>query len=127
MLPVLSSRATAHAWHRLSLRKLLTGIKTSFTRDLRVGFLDYAQLTEPANETTFNSLKPRNRGGVALYSLGNTEGSVIFMTLDTGIEVDRDNFHMLPVPDVVISNLNALAAKDKKTLKNWPSLHIAPD
>ena len=81
MLPVLGSGATAHSWHRLSPREMLTGIKTSFTRDLRIGFLDYAQLTEPVNETTYNSLKPRTRGGVALYSLGNTKGSVIFMRL----------------------------------------------
>ena len=107
----LSSRATAHAWHRPSLRELLTGIKTSFRRDLRVGFLDYAQLTEPVNETTYNSLKPRTRGGVALYSLGNIKGSVIFMILDTGTEVAREKFHILPMPDVVISHLNALSAK----------------
>ena len=51
-------------------RELLTGIKTSFTGDLRIGFLDYAQLTEPVSETTYNTLKPRTRGGVAFYSLG---------------------------------------------------------
>ena len=122
MLPVLSSRATAHAWHRLSPRELLTGIKTSFTRDLRVGFLDYAKLTEPFNETAYNSLKPRTRGGVALYSLGNTKGSVILMTLDTGTEVAREKFHILPMPAVVISHLNPLAAKDKKTLGVDPAL-----
>ena len=38
------------------------------------------------------------------------------MTLDTGTEVAREEFHILPMPDVVISHLNALAAKDKKTL-----------
>ena len=94
-------RATAHSWHRLSPREMLTGIKTCFTRDLRIGFLDYAQLTEPVNETTYNSLNPRIRGGVALYSLGNSKGSIIFMTLDTGTEVAREKFHLLPMPDVV--------------------------
>ena len=120
--PVLGSRATAHSWHRLSPREMLTGIKTSFTRDLRIGFLDYAQLTEPLNEneTTYNSLKPRTRGGVALYSLGNSKGSVIFMTLDTGTEVAREKFYLPSMPDVVISHLNALAAKDKKTFCNTP-------
>ena len=106
LLPVLGSRATAHSWHRLSPRDLLTGIKTSFTRDLRIGFLDYAQLTEPVNETTYNSLKTRTRGGAALYSLGNSKGSVIYMTLDTGTEVAREKFHILPMPDVAISHLN---------------------
>ena len=120
MLPVLGSRATAHAWNRPSPRELLTGIKTSFTRDLRIGFLDYAQLTEPVNETTYNSPMARTRGGVALYSLGNTKGTVIFMTLDTGIEVVREKFHLPLMPDVVISHLNALAAKDKKTISADP-------
>ena len=65
LLPLLGSHATAHSWHRFSLREMLTGIKTSHTRDLRIGFLDYAQLTEPVNEATYNSLKPRTRGGYA--------------------------------------------------------------
>ena len=42
------------------------------------------------------------------------------MTLDTGMEVAREKFHLLPMPDVVISHLNALAAKDKKTLSRTP-------
>ena len=40
------------------------------------------------------------------------------MTLDTGTEVAREKFHLLPMPDVVIYHLNALAAKDKKTFSN---------
>lgn len=110
MLSVLGSRATARAWHCLSPRELLIGIRTSFTRDLRIGFLDYAQLTEPVDETTYNSLEPRTRGGVALYSLGNTKGSVVFMTLDTDTEFAREKFHTLPISDVVLLHLNALAA-----------------
>ena len=87
MLPVLGSRTSAHSWHRLNPRKILTGIKTSFNRDLRVRFLDYAQLIEPANEITYNSLTPPTRRGVALCSLRNSKGSVIFTTLDTCTEV----------------------------------------
>ena len=40
------------------------------------------------------------------------------MTFDTGTEVAREKFHLLPMPDVVIYHLNALAAKDKKTFSN---------
>ena len=117
MPPVLSSRATAHAWHRLSARELLTGIKTSFTRDLRIGFFDYAQLTEPVNETTQNSLKPRTRECVALYSSGYTKGSVIFMSLDTGTEAAREKLHILPMPDVVTSHLTPQLRKTRKHLE----------
>ena len=42
------------------------------------------------------------------------------MTLDTGIEVARQKSHLLPMPDVVISHLNALAARDKKTISADP-------
>lgn len=76
---------------------------------------DYTQLTEPVNESN-NFLKPRTRGGVVLYSLGLTKGSVIFIAVDTGAEVTREKFHILPMPDVVISHLDALAVKDKKIL-----------
>ena len=121
LLPVLGSRSTPHSWHRLSPHELLTGIKTSYARDLRVGFLDYAQLTEPVNETTHNTLKPRTRGGVALYPLGNSKGSVKFMALDSGVEVVREKFHVLPMPDIVILHLNAMASKDKKTISKDPA------
>ena len=121
LLPVLSSRANAHAHHRMSPKELLTGIKTSYLRDLRVGFLDYAQMTEPVNETLHNTMKARTRGGVALYPLSNSKGSVRFMALDTGAEVVREKFTVLPMPDVVILHLNALAAKDKKTFSRDPT------
>ena len=94
----------------LHVHGIASAQESFFTRDLRIGFLDYAQLTEPVDETTYNSLEPRTRGGVALYSLGNTKGSVEFMTLDTDTEFAREKFHTLPISDVVLLHLNALAA-----------------
>ena len=111
----------AHTFHRVSPTELLTGRKTSYLRDLRIGFMDYAQFLEPVNDTTYNTMKPHTRGGVALFPLRNSKGSVRFMTLDTGLEVYREKFHLLPMPDVVIQYLNALAAKDKKTVPRDPS------
>ena len=58
---------------------------------------------------------------IVFYSLGNTKGSVIFMTLDTGTEIAREKFHLLPMPDVVVSHLSALAAKDRKIISKEPS------
>ena len=43
------------------------------------------------------------------------------MTFDTGTEVAREKFHILPLPDVVKSHLNVLTAQDKKTLGNKPT------
>ena len=43
------------------------------------------------------------------------------MTLDTGIEVAREKLHHLPMPDADISHLNALAVKDKKSIRGDPA------
>lgn len=86
---------------------------------------DYTQLADPVNESN-NSLKPWTRGGVVLYSLGPTKGSVIFIAVNTGAEVTREKFHILPMPDVVISHLDALAVKDKTFLYHGLVIPAAP-
>ena len=121
LLPIQGSRTTPHTYLHSSPKELLTGRKTSYTRDLRCGFLDYAQVTEPVGETTHNTLKPRTRGAVALFPLGNSIGSVRFMALDTGLEITREKFHTLPMPDIVVNHLTAMAAKDRKTVPRDPT------
>ena len=49
------------------------------------------------------------------------------MTLDLGTEVDREKFHLLLMPDVIVSHLNALAVKDKKTISKEPAFLFIPD
>ena len=56
------------------------------------------------------------------------------MALDTGVEVVREKFRVLPMPDIVILHLNAMASKDKKTLSKDPAflyhgrpIHPDPD
>ena len=120
LLPVMGAKAAPHSWNRISPREALTGRKMSYTRDLRVGFLDYVQLVEPVNISTHNTLTPRTRGGVALQPLSNSSGAVKFLLLDTGAVVVRSKFTVLPMPDIVIKHLTALAAADKKTVSKNP-------
>ena len=116
----MGAKDSQHSWNRTSLRGALTGRKMSYSRDLRVGFLDYVQLVEPVNMSTHNTLTPRTRGGVALLPLSNSSGAVKFLLLDTGAVVIRSKFTVLLMPDLVINHLTALAAADKKTVTKDP-------
>ena len=116
LLPVMGAKASPHSWNQTSRREALVGRKMSYSRDLRVGFLDYVQLVEPVNMSTHNSLALRTSGGVALLPSSNSSGAVKFLLLDTGAVVLRSKFTLLPMPDHVINHLTALAAADKKTV-----------
>ena len=120
LLRVMGAKASPHSWNRTSLRGALTGRKMSYSRDLRVRSLDYVQLVEPVNMSTHKTLAPRTRGGVALLPLSNSSAAVKFLLLDTGAALNRSKFTMLPMPDLVINHLTALAAADKKTVNKDP-------
>ena len=120
LLPVMGAKVSPHSWNHTSPREALTGRKMSYSRDLRVGFLDYVQLVEPVNMSTHNTLAPRTRRGVALLPLSNSSGAVKFLLLDTGAVVICSKFTVLPMPDLVINHLTALAAADKKTVTKDP-------
>ena len=72
----------------------------SYSRDLRVGFLDYVQLVEPVNMSTHNTLAPRTRGVVTLLPLSNSSGAVKFLLLNTGAVVIRSKYSVVPMPTV---------------------------
>jgi hypothetical protein len=48
--------------------------------------------------------------------MGNATGSVKFLALDSGRTIVRDQFTILPVPDIVISHMNRLADQSRKGL-----------
>ena len=102
---------------RTSPKELLTGRKINFDTDLRIGFGDYVHSTTP--NIVKNSMEARTQGCIALLPIGNIQGSVKFLRLDTNKIVTRDQWKTLPMPDIVISRLNDLADLDngKRTRK----------
>jgi len=80
--------------------------------DLRFGFGDNVQATVA---TTDNSLKTRTEGCIALLSTGNPTGSVLMLHLATNRVVTRDQFKVLPMPDLVVEYLTATARKEGDT------------
>jgi hypothetical protein len=84
-----------------------TGIKLDQKRDLRVSFGQYVHATVP---NTDNTTKPRTQGCIALLPTGNLTGSVKMWCLSTDRVVTRDQFVVLPMPDIVINHLDSIAS-----------------
>ena len=68
-------------------------------------------------------------GCLALLPTGNLTGSVHVWTLRTKKVVIRDQFRVLPMPDIVIAHLDQLATADGYSRGSDPSLEnfLPPD
>jgi hypothetical protein len=97
-----------------------SGLKLDASRDLRVGFGDYLEATVP---NTNNTMAARTEGCLALLPTGNLQGSVHVWTLRTKQVKVRDQFRVLPTPDIVIAHLNKLAASDGYS--RWIALSLS--
>lgn len=74
--------------------------------DLRVKFGDYVQALVPDPD---NSMRARTDGCITLVHTGNLTGSVKMLALATGKIVVRDQFTILPTPQLVINHINQKA------------------
>jgi hypothetical protein len=92
--------------------------------DMRCGFGEYVQATEP---DTDNSPKARTEGCITLLPTGSVTGSVRMLKLRTMRPVTRQQFTVLPMPDTVINYLNAIAKEEGYQKGDDPSLeNMAP-
>lgn len=89
-----------------------TGRKIDAAKDLRVQFGDYLQATVPDPD---NSMRSRTQGCIALLPTGNLTGSVKMLCLATDRTITRDQFKVLPMPDLVIQHITAIAASEGYT------------
>ena len=92
---------------KVSPFEAFNGRKVDFDRDLRVGFGKYCEV----NVDTDNTLKSRTASAISLLSTGSASGSVKFYNLATGRVVTRDRFTEIPMPDLIVAHMNALATK----------------
>jgi predicted lactoylglutathione lyase len=105
----LNMQPTRLSTSRISPLEQFTGNKIDAARDLRVQFGDYVQATV-AN--TDNSMNSRTQGCIALLPTGNLTGSVKMWCLATDHTITRDQFQILPMPDLVIQHITSLAASE---------------
>ena len=91
---------------KYSPREIFTGVGGDAKRDLRAPFGMYAQVD--VRETN-RSMEARTKGAIALYPIGNSQGSVRFLDLATLKVVTRTNWTELPIPNNVIEYINSLS------------------
>jgi hypothetical protein len=92
--------------NRTSPLEQFTGRKIDAARDLRVQFGDYVQATVSDTDSTMRS---RTQGCIALLPTGNLTGSVKMWCLATNATITRDQFKILPMPDLVVAHITSLA------------------
>ena len=100
-------QASSTSTDKTSPFEQFSGLKLDMIRDLRVGFGDYVQATEP---DTDNTMKSRTKGCIALLPTGNATGSVKMLCLETLRLVIRDQFVVIPMPTYLIEILNKRAS-----------------
>ena len=111
---------------RTSPLEQFTGRKIDAARDLRVHFGDYVQATV---SNTDNTMRSRTQGCIALLPTGNLTGSVKMWCLATNATVTRDQFKILPMPDLIVTHITSIAASEGFTRAIDPdvgSLDVGP-
>jgi hypothetical protein len=89
----------------ISPSEAFRGRKADYKRDLRVGFGEYCEVL---NANTNNTMPSRTQATISLDSVDNTTGSVI-LSLLSGKNISRDQFKILPMPDLIIDHMNNMA------------------
>jgi hypothetical protein len=74
--------------------------------NLKWSFGVYCQVAE--NNKPRNSLAPRTSAAISLGNSGNLSGGQIFLALDTGHAIIQHQWVVLPMPPVVIAQVNLL-------------------
>lgn len=98
--------------NNISPKEEFTGVKANFKVDARISFGDYVQTHEPPTGHSKSTMQPRTEGAIALLPVGNVQGSVRFLSLNTLKVITRDRWTPLPTPNDVIAKINELANKE---------------
>jgi len=89
----------------LSPRTIVTGRSVNYSKHCKLEFGEYCQTHEQHN----NSMAPRTIGAIALRPTGNLQGTYLFMSLDTGRIIARNNWNVIPMSNEVITRIQQLA------------------
>ena len=115
--------SSGHVNHSVPPVVALTGRPLDAKTDVRVGFGDYCQGYN-TKLTSTNGMDPRTDGLIALGPSKSRTGSVRFLSLATGRTTVRDQFIVLPTPDVVIQHMNKVAASQRFQVSKDPTFKL---
>lgn len=107
-----ASPAKSSISNEYSPREIISGQKPDYKRDCKVDFFSYCEVHDEPSPT--NSMKPRTRPCIALGPTANLQGSYKFLDLETGKKLKKRSWTELPMPDSVISQVEAMAEKEKR-------------
>ena len=93
----------------LSPHTILMGQKVDYKRHCCFQFGEYTQTHEEHN----NSMNPRTAGALALWPVGNGQGSFYFLSISTGRILNRLHATVLPMPDDIIEKIHRMARQQK--------------
>ena len=96
----------------LSPYTIMTGKPSLDYNLLRLEFGSYVQIFEDNDPT--NTTKSRNTGAIALSHTGNLQGDYFFMSLDTGKRLSRHAWTVVPMPNIVIDNVEQMALQERQ-------------
>lgn len=95
---------------RICPRERFSGKKVVFNKDLGLAFGDCVQVF--SKPTQLNSMEERCCAAISLYHSNNEQGSWKFYKFSTGTIVTSDKWKKVPIQDVQIKALNAMADED---------------
>jgi hypothetical protein len=96
----------------VSPREKFLGVKLDYNKDCRAGFGDYVQATVMPPVTARNTEQPRTVAAIAVLPTMNGQGTYRFFDLATKSEFTTNNWVSLPMPELVIEQLNQMYDKD---------------
>lgn len=92
----------------ISPRTIVTGKGKLQYRELKLEYGEYVQVYDG----TTNDAKSRSLGAIALHPAENDGGGYYFMSLATGDRIRRTSWTSLPITDLAISRVEAIAKQD---------------
>lgn len=98
----------------LSPVSIVTGAPPADYNTFKLEFGTYVQLFDDPDPT--NTIRARTLGAIALTPTGNAQGDYHFLSLSSGSRVARHRWTALPMTDVAIARVEALAAHERQPL-----------
>ena len=86
-------------------RAIVLGTQIDYKKHCRMECGQYVETHEPHD----NTMKERTCPAIFLRTNGNEQGGAFFMSLRTGLRLNRQAWTELPMPDTVVSTVHSLA------------------
>ena len=92
----------------LSPKTIMSGEILDYKKHLSLQIGQYCQVNE--EDDPINIQNSRTKGAISLGPSVNLQGGFKFMDLNTGKKIVRRSWDVIPIPDIVITRVNALGS-----------------